>query len=85
VFLVASAVLVLFVTFLLFLLLPLQLQHKVALHVQFLCLSLSRVMLLTQLSYIYEGVSKSVRTGRLDRELQMVQLSATMCSCTAIL
>jgi hypothetical protein len=25
----------------------------------------------------YEGVSKSFRTGRLERELQMVQLSAT--------
>jgi hypothetical protein len=33
----------------------------------------------------YEGVSKSFRTGRLERELQMVQLSATMCSCIAIL
>jgi hypothetical protein len=27
------------------------------------------------------GVSKSFRTGRLERELQMVQLSATRCSC----
>jgi hypothetical protein len=26
---------------------------------------------------MYEGVSKSFRTGRLERELQMVQLSAT--------
>jgi hypothetical protein len=33
----------------------------------------------------YEGVSKSFRTGCLDRELQMVQLSATRCSCIAIL
>jgi hypothetical protein len=33
----------------------------------------------------YEGVSKSFRTGRLKRELQIVQLSATMCSCIAIL
>jgi hypothetical protein len=33
----------------------------------------------------YEGVSKSIRTGRLERELQMVQLSATRCSCIAIL
>jgi hypothetical protein len=31
---------------------------------------------------VYEGVSKSFRTGRLDR---MVQLSATRCSCIAIL
>jgi hypothetical protein len=34
---------------------------------------------------IYEGVSKSFRTGRLEQELQMVQLSATRCSCIAIL
>jgi hypothetical protein len=33
----------------------------------------------------YEGVSKSFRTGRLDRELQLVQLSATRYSCIAIL
>jgi hypothetical protein len=32
----------------------------------------------------YEGVSKSFRTGRLARELQMVQLSATRCSCFVI-
>jgi len=29
----------------------------------------------------YEGVSKSFQTGRLGRELQMVQLSATRWSC----
>jgi hypothetical protein len=34
---------------------------------------------------IHEGESKSFRTGRLVRELQMVQLSATKCSCIAIL
>jgi hypothetical protein len=34
---------------------------------------------------VYEGVSKSFRTGRLERGLQMVQLSATRCSCIAIL
>jgi hypothetical protein len=33
----------------------------------------------------YEGVSKSFHTGRLERELQTVQLSATRCSCIAIL
>jgi hypothetical protein len=33
----------------------------------------------------YEGVSKSFRTGRLERELQMAHLSATRCSCIAIL
>jgi hypothetical protein len=32
---------------------------------------------------IYEGVDKSFRTGRLERELQIVQLSATRCSCVA--
>jgi hypothetical protein len=31
------------------------------------------------------GSVKSFRTGRLERELQMVQLSATGCSCIAIL
>jgi hypothetical protein len=34
---------------------------------------------------LYEGVPKSFRTGRLKRELQMVQLPATTCSCIAIL
>jgi hypothetical protein len=34
---------------------------------------------------LYEDVPKSFRTGRLGRELQMVQLSATRCSCIAIL
>jgi hypothetical protein len=33
----------------------------------------------------YEGVSKSFRTGRLERELPTVQLSATRCSFVAIL
>jgi hypothetical protein len=33
----------------------------------------------------YEGASKSFRTGRLEREMQMVQLPATRCSCIAIL
>jgi hypothetical protein len=33
----------------------------------------------------YEGVSKSFRTGRLERELQMVKLSATKCSYIVIL
>jgi len=31
-----------------------------------------------------EGVSKGFRTGRLERELHMVQLFATRCSCIAI-
>jgi hypothetical protein len=33
----------------------------------------------------YDGVSKRFRTGRLEQELQMVQLSATRCSCIIIL
>jgi hypothetical protein len=33
----------------------------------------------------YEGVFKSFRTGLLERQLQMVQLCATRCSCIAIL
>jgi hypothetical protein len=33
----------------------------------------------------YEGVSKSFQTGRLERELQIIKLSATRCSCIAIL
>jgi len=33
----------------------------------------------------YEGVSKSFQTVRLERELQMVLLSPTRCSCLAIL
>jgi hypothetical protein len=35
--------------------------------------------------YVYEGITKSIRTGRLEREMQMVQLSATRCSCIVIL
>jgi nuclear receptor subfamily 1 group D protein 3 len=33
----------------------------------------------------YKGISKSFQTGRLERELQMAELSATRCSCIAIL
>jgi hypothetical protein len=33
----------------------------------------------------YEGISESIRTGRPEREVQMVQLSATGCSCIDIL
>jgi hypothetical protein len=36
-------------------------------------------------AYLYEGVSKIFRTGRLERELQMLQLSATRFNCIAIL
>jgi len=34
---------------------------------------------------MYGDVSKSFRTGHLARELQMVQLSAVICSCIATL
>jgi len=33
----------------------------------------------------YKGVPKSFWTGRLEQELQMVQLSATRCNCITIL
>jgi len=33
----------------------------------------------------YEGESKSFRIGRLERELQMVQISANRCNFIAIL
>jgi hypothetical protein len=34
---------------------------------------------------MYEGVSKSFRTGRMERDLQMVQLLVTRCSYIAVL
>jgi hypothetical protein len=37
------------------------------------------------IKWAYESVTKSFRTGHLERELQMVQLSANRCSCIAIL
>jgi hypothetical protein len=42
-------------------------------------------MFLLSHTFIYDGVSKSFRTDRLERELQMVELYATRCSCIAIL
>jgi hypothetical protein len=42
-------------------------------------------LLHSPLNLRYEGVSKSFRAGLLERELQMVQPSATGCSCIAIL
>jgi hypothetical protein len=41
--------------------------------------------LLGKYTWTYESVSKSSRTVRLERELQMVQRSATRCNCNAIL
>jgi hypothetical protein len=49
------------------------------------CLTEDIIVLLRLISTQYEGVSKSFRTGRLERELQMAQLSASRCSCTTIL
>jgi hypothetical protein len=43
------------------------------------------IPVLSQVQPLYVGVSKSFRTGRLERELQMVRLSGTRCSCIAIL
>jgi len=34
--------------------------------------------------WTYEAVSKSFRTGRLERELQKVQLSATRCAVVSL-
>jgi hypothetical protein len=52
-------------------------------------ISLTHISISTSRDFVslgtHEGVSKSFRTGRLERELQMVQLSATRCSCIAIL
>jgi hypothetical protein len=48
-------------------------------------LSIAVPLLTSLFTNVCEGVSKSFRTGRLERELQMVQLSATRCSCIAIL
>jgi hypothetical protein len=36
-------------------------------------------------THTHEGVFKSFRTGRLEQELQTVKLSATRCSCIAVL
>jgi hypothetical protein len=35
--------------------------------------------------FLYYGESRSFRTGRLERELQIIQLSAIRYSCIAIL
>jgi hypothetical protein len=40
---------------------------------------------ISQSTHTHEGVCKSFRTGRLERGIQMVQFSATMCSCITIL
>jgi len=44
------------------------------------------LLILMELTCItYEGGSKSFRTGRLERELQLLHLSANGCSCMVIL
>jgi hypothetical protein len=48
-------------------------------------LTINKVTNYVYFSLVYVGVTKSFRTGCLERELQMVQLSATRCSCIAIL
>jgi hypothetical protein len=62
--------------------------------VELICISLFRyvqriflgdIFLYTESLIRYEGVSISFRTCRLERELQIVQLSVTKCSCMAIL
>jgi hypothetical protein len=45
----------------------------------------SSSVFLSLFASLYEGVSKSFRTGRLERELQIVQLFATSCSSIAVL
>jgi hypothetical protein len=49
------------------------------------CLHLHKMPIELNQRFQYESVSKSFRTGRLERELEMVQLSAIRCSCIAIL
>jgi hypothetical protein len=50
-----------------------------------LCVAQCTTRFQARMCCMYEGVSKSFRTVHLERELQMVQLSATRCSCMAIL
>jgi hypothetical protein len=45
--------------------------------------SLGKIVIRTEAAY--DVVSKSFRAGRLERELQMVQLFDTKCNCIAIL
>jgi hypothetical protein len=68
-----------------------QIKHKdnfTLLYVTFLCfikkLSVSRMFAYGQESHVW-GVSRSFRTGYLERELQMVELCAARCCHIAIL
>jgi len=42
-----------------------------------------RLISVGSLATINEDVSKSFRTGRMEQQLQVVQLSATRCGCIA--
>jgi hypothetical protein len=60
--------------------------HSVILHHKFdVCVKDACVYVQPEILHIYEGVSKSFRPGRLERELWIIQLSATRCSFIAIL
>jgi hypothetical protein len=60
--------------------------HNEELHGYYCSRNIIRVVMWKRISWTtYEGVSKSSLTGRLERELQMVQISATRCSCIVIL
>jgi hypothetical protein len=51
----------------------------------YVCIACSTYIVYTMFMYVmYEGVSKCFRTDRMERELQMVKLSATSCSCISI-
>jgi len=49
------------------------------------CCLYTGLLVLNSSLHVSEDISKSFWTGRLDRELQMIQLSATRCNCVAIL
>jgi uncharacterized membrane protein YjdF len=51
----------------------------------FVCLFVCMYVCMYVCMCTYERISKSFRTGSLERELQMIQLSAIRCSCIAIL
>jgi hypothetical protein len=51
----------------------------------YMCVCMYMCMCARVCTHKYEGVFKNFRTCRLERELQMVQLSATRCICITIL
>jgi hypothetical protein len=54
-------------------------------HAYHVILYASLIMGDDQLMALYEDVTKSFQTACMEQELQMVQLSATRCSCITIL